>query len=452
MSLTRTGWLAARLALLLLPLALAPLEAGETPADANFLVDFSSAFLDAGVEDPIDRIDPQQKSGRGFEINAMVYTRGRTRFELVPCKERGAMILLGDGVFEMTSSSTVGPYCLDGYDWIPFQFHKPMTLDSEGLKAGPASAQTTDHNTLCGIATTHHGLVDYSLKRLALRVYNKNKTKVEEGVAREAGVGLLKGVDARTEEELFKKNRLNAERLSDLREQGLVFQRLDYSSTNQQLLARGVVAMDHQSTLVPPPPVPGTPYVGLRVHESVFNHLLLQKYTGKRITSEEAANQSRSLFQLPDAGEAPTKDDPPWSIVLTGQQPITIAFADHGFTLTVRVAEFATEDETRPGMNVSARYKFVSTPTEVVAVREDGVKAFPPGYISGTSPRLGAAQQVVRSQLERRFAKIFKERIKIEDVTLPCDMRKQGPLVPTFADGDKGWLLMTYRRGQAKKE
>jgi hypothetical protein len=100
---------------------------------------------------------------------------------------------------------------------------------------------------------------------------------------------------------------------------------------------------------------------------------------------------------------------------------------------------------------VVGRYKFANEPTEVVALRQGDVDVFPLDFVPGSGKKMSGLQQTRAALLEARFEKVFKERIKFEEIPLTGDSQKLGPLVATYADAEKGWLLLTWRRGQAKK-
>jgi hypothetical protein len=52
----------------------------------------------------------------------------------------------------------------------------------------------------------------------------------------------------------------------------------------------------------------------------------------------------------------------------------------------------------------------------------------------------------MRSVLQRRFGKFFKEELELKDLELSQDLRRAGPLTVTRADAERGWLLMAWRR------
>ena len=53
----------------------------------------------------------------------------------------------------------------------------------------------------------------------------------------------------------------------------------------------------------------------------------------------------------------------------------------------------------------------------------------------------------MRTVLQKRFGKFFKEEMPLQDIELSKGLEKAGPLVAARAEAERGWLLMTWRKG-----
>jgi hypothetical protein len=60
--------------------------------------------------------------------------------------------------------------------------------------------------------------------------------------------------------------------------------------------------------------------------------------------------------------------------------------------------------------------------------------------------QLSGRQQAVRTLLDKRFAKLFKERLVIGPLSLPEGLARSGKLVPARVDSGNEWLVLSWRR------
>ena len=234
----------------------------------------------------------------------------------------------------------------------------------------------------------------------------------------------------------FKKN------LADLREKGVVFTWLRFSSSSEAVMVRGSVAA-HSST-APPPSLRGRPYLALRAHQTMVNETAGAKYAGKTITGEDIEKSAKKLGPTEPAKQA---DDKEFSLTFAKEKPVEVTFSDQGIRAVLHVAEFTSGDNEYSGMNMTVKYKFEVKGNKLVAVRQGPIEAFPPSFKAGQ--KLSGRQQAMRTVLQKRFGKVFKPEITLTDVELPKDLANAGPLVADYAATENGWLVVTWRKGAA---
>src|SRR5262245_42804231 len=90
-------------------LLLAGLSAGLSAAEAcpdgrNLEASLARAFLDAMLEEPIERCDPFQDRSGEVQIEGVIRTSARMHVELVPDTDIGRMDVVGQGVFDVSST------------------------------------------------------------------------------------------------------------------------------------------------------------------------------------------------------------------------------------------------------------------------------------------------------------------------------------------------------------
>jgi hypothetical protein len=358
------------------------------------------------------------------------------------------MVLVTDGYWETSTVASMSSLRFCFLDITPFQGRKVVILDADGFCEGPSSVCARDYNTLLGFQTGHHGLTGHVLTGIICRQYRKNKGRLEEYVAERGIEELLLEQDRRVREELGKANQSLSVTRGDYAENGLVLRTTRFSTTTERLLMEGTAETGRwEAPRAAPPAIPRTPYVGLRIHESLVSHLLEARYGGKKYTGAEVEASRRKLLQAPEEQPSPPSSSSDWSITLTKEKPFTVNFADHGFVMTLRIAEFTSGDNIYSAMNTTARYRFVTKPEKIVAVREGDLAVYPSGFVPGRGQQLSVRQQAMVTALKGRFAKIFPERLELTDAEPAGDVSKLGPLVATFADGASGWLVLTWRKG-----
>ncbi len=54
----------------------------------------------------------------------------------------------------------------------------------------------------------------------------------------------------------------------------------------------------------------------------------------------------------------------------------------------------------------------------------------------------------LRRLLQRHLGDLFQEEFELDEIELPEDLKKAGPLLPTQFETSGGWLLLGVRRGK----
>jgi hypothetical protein len=183
--------------------------------------------------------------------------------------------------------------------------------------------------------------------------------------------------------------------------------------------------------------------LAVRVHESMINNLAASLLAGRTVT-EDGLRQT----VLDITGEIPEKlqakeDEDPWSITFDPQRPITVAFADGEFKVTIRGRRFTSGDREFRAMNITATYKTEKMNGGTRIVRQGDLEIFPPGF-DPANGRLSASQVALRGLLTRRLGEVFEEEIISQERELPGDWAKVGILRPEQMTADGGWLAIGW--------
>ena len=165
-----------------------------------------------------------------------------------------------------------------------------------------------------------------------------------------------------------------------------------------------------------PPELAGPADVSLRIHESAINNMAETVLTGMRLSDDMVQRTLLGLLgHLPDQLKNDENREP-FTIVFPPEnspmQPVTVSFGDGAVTITLRGAAYIIGDQTKPGMNVTAVYKFEKTPEGFRAVRQGDLQIYGYGLKPG-APR-SFAQQGIYTVLQAKFGKLFASEIKLQ--------------------------------------
>ncbi len=436
-----------RFAALVLPLLalLAPaLTVGQDSAEGppTFLLDISREFVATGIEQSIDRTDPVNESLSKVRITGTGHTVAKVGVELVPNDDMAVIDLVTAGTTLASTVGVRGPVQIYTDSTIPFQIRQRVFLRPEGIISGCPQARADGDTVLTGITTDFHCLLDRTLKKIACKQFYKTKDKAQASSMRSIEAKLNESSQAEAAPKLQEADQALKKNLADLRTQGVVLGFLRFATSSDMVFVRANLAVPGQASIAPPPALTTRSYLALRLHESAVDEAAKAKLAGKTFTGVDLEREAKKLGQL----EAPMpKDDKDFSITFQQIKPLAVTFADQKMRATLRLAEFTSGDDEYAGMDLTMLYKFVSDGAKIVAVRQGPIEAFPPNFQPGQ--KLSGRQQAMRTILQKRFGKFFKEEMPLQDMELTGDMKKAGPLVATRAEAANGWLLLTWRKG-----
>ena len=118
------------------------------------------------------------------------------------------------------------------------------------------------------------------------------------------------------------------------------------------------------------------------------------------------------------------EDGKPWAITFAARQPISVTFADDGFKVTIRGVNYFKGNGGHPAMNVLAAYKIEKSPEGFKAVGR-ARSSFPARLHPRRRPSIDAPRQIIRTLLEKRFAKVFEPEFLGEGFDCPASGKRR---------------------------
>ncbi len=415
----------------------------------NLVAVVSDSVVGAGMAGPVDDTMPVRDCILNTDMHATAHTVGETTVKLCPNDELAVVDTL---FFGATMSATLGyhgPVIIHGTAKTTYGSRKRMWFDADGLSSHPAVSNAVTHSNICDIQSNRGRQL---MEKMAWRRADKQQPQAECIASQHAEQRLNKRIDDQAEEALQKANQAYQSKFRQpFREHKLFPQNLQFSTTEHLLRVVGLEAGDSRlAAPAAPPPVVNGADMSLCVHESMVNNLAADALSGRTIHEQKLQSTAIDMFgHLPERMRG-DEDGRPWAILFARRQPVSVTFADGGYTITIRGVTYTKGGDSYPGMNVTAHYKIARSPQGFKAVRQGGIQVFPPGFVPGSGTRLSGRQQVLRSLLEKRFAKVFEPEIASQGFVLPGKWETAGKMLPVQFDCRDGWLVAAWKRGPAE--
>ena len=414
----------------------------------NLFLQLSAGLIDAGIAGPVAEKGPMTDVILGARISGTEHVVGRTYVELLPNEEYGEITTVFRGTVDSETVGAKGPARVSSEGVTKVASRKTLRINAGGIWTLPARSRAITSTTFESIRTVRGGRL---IEQMARRQAYTQKGQAERVAAQHAEQRSGRRVDEQGDPQIAELADAYQEKLRrPLIERKLFPQLLRFRTTEAALHATARHGgLPGLGASVPPPALEGDYDLVVRLHESLVNNFMEAALAGAIVEEETVRTRVEELFGSVPAWLEPDEESEPWTITFAGRDPLSVAFRDGGFTVTMRGREYAQGANSYPGMNVTAAYLVQPSGEGFKAVRQGDLQIFPPGFAPGTGRRLSARQQVLRSLLEKRFGKIFPEEMVPEPLVLPGDWKKAGELDLKKWDISGGWLTEAWTRTPA---
>lgn len=417
----------------------------------NFFLQASADLAAAGIAEPVDTTGPVTDVILGTRISGTEHTTGQLSAELIPRKEFAEISVVFNGTIRSRTVGVNGPARVNSEGFTRVGTRKAIRIDAEHIWTLPAQSNAVTRSTMKNLSVQGGRMA----QRTAQQRASSQKGQAEQIAARHAEQRVNQRIDKQADEQI---GGLAADFQEKFRQpllaRDLFPQQLRFYTTKDAVHAIGLhgglagLGVDR-----PPPALEGDHELTVRLHESLLNDFAAAWLTGMIVEEETFRAQVTEMLDSTPAWLEPDEETQPWTITLARRrQPISVTFADGGFTVTVRGTKYIRGETAYPGMYVTAAYRIEKTEDGPKAVRQGDIELFPPDFTPGRGKRLSARQQVLRTLLERRFAKIFQEEIVPDPVVLPGGWEKAGQLALVKWEASGGWMTLAWKRIPAQDE
>jgi hypothetical protein len=339
--------------------------------------------------------------------------------------------------------------------FIPFEVRKRITVNGRLINPYPASAVASAHSELLGLANMRGEECKLSVLFARARA-SQDKPTAEMIVADRARVRLAREFDDEVYAQLAERHDTLAQGLDFARALNMTPRPFEWSTSAEQVHLKITVPAPGQSSASPPPAVARSTDLAFAVHQSLLNELASQTIAGQTFSFDQMADVIRNVIPL-FLGNDQLYDDVsavkrkvkalqktgvnPLMIEFAQRRPLTVTFADQGFTLGIHAARFKEGGTTFPAVDLRAAYRIEKTSTGFVAVRKGEVQVLSSAASMKVDPRL-------RSRLGTSYNLLFVDRIAVTAMPLPtvlgAESTRTGRLVPVQLAARDGWLQFSW--------
>ena len=424
----------------------------------NFQVHIGKDLLDTAIGGPVDDVAPIDDVILDTTIHGMGHTEGQTSVALNADSGYATFDAMMQGVNHSNSVGRNGPVCIYTTGETCLAACKRFWIDDSGFHVYPAAASAQVNTTINNIVSIKgRGLVE----KIAWRRAGQQKCEAEAIASQHAAARLGARIDAQADPSVTQANeRFQAKVRKPLEERRAYPRSLRFYTLPWALVIEGSTVAQAQLAAPTAPPQLAcqadsgqvSSIIAVCVHESTINNFAESVFTGMRLNDDLVQRTAiEFLGKLPDKLK-PDQDQEPFSIVFPPEQiprvqPVTVTFADGGFTVTLSGLDFASGDRHQRKTNIRASYKFVKTPDGYKAVRQGDLQIY--GFRDKPDKKRGVAQQGIVKVLQAKFGKIFEPEIKLQGFKFSeGKLAAAGQYVPQEIISENGWLAIGYARAK----
>ncbi|MCR4414669.1 MAG: hypothetical protein NUV77_19805, partial [Thermoguttaceae bacterium] len=347
----------------------------------NLFLSVSDRLVAARLSRAVDDVSPVQDCILGTALYGTAHTVGRIEGRLVPSDEAGIVDLLFEGTSATENVGYHGPATIYSSGTTGIGARKRLFLNADGVSSLPTVSEAVTSSTIHGIDTGGRAMVE----RIAWKRAMRQKSLAEAIASEHAEARFNRRMDDEAEPLAARANDGFQKRFRQPLEDRKLFPESFRAVTTAQSLTLSLLTLGETGLGAPtaPPEVAGVADLTLRAHESSLNNLTAQALAGVVLDEKRFDEIAARYLALPArAGEG--KDEENWSITFAPRQPVTVQFADGGFSVTIRGARYMNQGRDYPAMNVAARYRIEKTPQGFRAVRQGALEVYPPRAAPGS--------------------------------------------------------------------
>jgi hypothetical protein len=411
----------------------------------NLVLNIGGSLASAGVAGPVDQIAPVDDCILGTTIHGTGHTVGQKSAVLVPSAEFAVFDTVLLAVNNSQSVGRNGPVCIYSTATTRIGSAKRLWLTVDGLSNYPAVTNAITNSQINQIQSINGRQL---VERIAQRRADRQHGEADAIASEHAAERTNRRVDEEGDASLARVNdKYRTQVRQPCQDRSVFPQDVRFATTPADLQVWATEADGRQLAAATPPTFTSVPNdASLYLHQTMLNNMAATVMSGMILHEEEFQENVRQLL-----GSVPERFKPetePWTLVFARKEPVTVHFVDNGLTLVLRTTQIFRGERAYPGMNVTVFYKFAKGPKGFKLVRQGDLQIFPPGFVPGSSQRLGIRETSIRSLMQRRLGKIFEPEVDAPALTPKGRLAKIGRLDPVVISSQGGWLTLAWKQAK----
>jgi len=404
-------------------------------------------LLSYQVNRPIDQVQPVDELILGTRVRGCGRTIGTVRLDLVPCRDRAALELVFAAHNFAQTRGSQGPVTVRNRGVTALEASRLLLIDDRTVTPLPVAVGVEADSKIVGI-DVHARLGRNLIRRIAARKAAEMSPRAEviaEGRARDR---LARQFTEQTDPAVARmRTELDRRVRGPLEDRGIYPELVQLGTSDVQLEAIARTALPGQlGAPSAPPPVATDRLIAARIHETAINDAFEKRFAGILFRQADAEKMARDAGrELPESLGA-SVDSEPWAVTFAAENPITVAFGDGKARLTIRGEGFERGTREYDGMFIQVDYRIAQAEGRWKLVREGDVRIYPKDFDPEEDRRLSLGQTAIRGMLKRRFDRLFKPEIEVQDLPLQGELESLGPLpLAELTARRDGWIVAAWR-------
>jgi hypothetical protein len=454
----------------------------------NLVVHAPAAFVaKLSEQDPVDETNNDFRDNiMGTSIVGTTHIQGQKTVTLIPNNQQGVLGVTFNGT---VTSRTVGyhsPVTITAHGTTELHGTVMVTINGDGFTSSQACSHACTHTCIDCIQVCGGWLV----RRIAPKKVYKSKPEAECIAAQHAEQRLNERITSDSTESLGKSNRNYKAKIRDPLMSWGAFPQVSYATTANELTVNAVEANVFQlAAPTAAPPVEGSPFLALRLHQSFVNNLLASSLGGRTISQAQFENGTATMLGPEAAAKTRKSGESPEQIrereaKMTDAQreeyeqklkfmkanrkitfaegnPVTVDFAGDGFSITIRGTRFEGEDLDRPAgaENITAHYKLENSPNGPKLARRQGdisvempaSRTRSPDWRKLTLLERTTVKSAEASKLRGRFKDLLPPTIDFQGLDFSnsaTPWNRLGQLQACRVSSGDGWLAIDWKAAE----
>ncbi len=421
-------------------------ELREVFSGANVRTSISQKLVQAVIDRPVDDVSPVYEVILGTELSGTGHTRGELRATLLPDDTAGLVVLSLTGVVNTKAVGVNGPVQLLTRGRTQMEAEKLLAFRRTDLLTAPSYSRGVTESHIDSLWAMRGGAI---VEQIAWRRSWSQKPLAEWIAARRAEARMNRRLDREIDRQLKDLLGEFERRVVDpLDGRGLFPHVVRWRTTSTHLEGSGwITGVRGITTLTTAPELPEEADLAVAIHDSSVNLAIADCLAGMILREMDLRRGAEDLIGTVPAWMEVEDPAEPWTIYLAKERPIEVAFYNGQMRFTLRGRSYEKGGRSYPGMNVTVVYRLEVLPDRLVAVREGDLQIYPPDF-DLQQRRLSAREQVLRTLLERRFAKVFPPEWQAPALAWhprQPGYRSQIELRPVAWQTANGWLILAWK-------